>query len=51
MELHYHMNLEIIEKTKHIPIIISTAKDLNDDEKKSLQNIVEDITLNQKVIL
>lgn len=30
-------------KTKHIPIIISTAKDISEDEKKSLANIVEDI--------
>ena len=35
-------------KTKHIPIIISTAKDLNDEEKNSLQHIVEDITLKSK---
>jgi signal transduction histidine kinase/CheY-like chemotaxis protein len=32
-------------KTKHIPIIISTAKDISEDEKKSLANIVEDITI------
>ena len=32
-------------KTKHIPIIISTAKDLNADERKSLTTIVEDITV------
>ena len=35
-------------KTRHIPIIISTAKDLNDVEKNSLQHIVEDITLKSK---
>lgn len=35
-------------KTKHIPIIISTAKDLNEEEKNSLQQIVEDITLKSK---
>jgi signal transduction histidine kinase/CheY-like chemotaxis protein/HAMP domain-containing protein len=32
-------------KTKHIPVIISTAKDLNEEEKNSLQQIVEDVTL------
>lgn len=36
------------QKTKHIPIIISTAKDLNEEEKNSLQQIVEDITLKSK---
>ena len=36
------------KETKHIPIIISTAKDLNDEEKSSLQHIVEDITLKSK---
>lgn len=34
--------------TKHIPIIISTAKDLSDDEKNVLNNIVEDITVKSK---
>ena len=32
-------------ETKHIPIIISTAKDLTDDERNSLQSIVEEITI------
>jgi signal transduction histidine kinase/CheY-like chemotaxis protein/HAMP domain-containing protein len=32
-------------ETKHIPIIISTAKDLTDEEKSSLNNIVEQITV------
>jgi signal transduction histidine kinase/CheY-like chemotaxis protein/HAMP domain-containing protein len=32
-------------KTKHIPIIISTAKDLTKEEHESLNNIVEEITL------
>lgn len=32
-------------KTKHIPIIISTAKDLTDEEKDSLTHIVEDIAV------
>ena len=35
-------------KTKHIPILISTAKDLTDEEKKSLNNIVESITVKSK---
>lgn len=35
-------------QTKHIPIIISTAKDLTDDEIKSLNNVVEDITVKSK---
>jgi CheY-like chemotaxis protein len=35
-------------QTKHIPIIISTAKDLSDDEVKSLNNVVEDITVKSK---
>jgi signal transduction histidine kinase/CheY-like chemotaxis protein len=34
--------------TKHIPIIISTAKDLSDEEKNVLNNIVEDITVKSK---
>ena len=32
-------------ETKHIPIIISTAKDLTEEEKKSLQSVVERITI------
>jgi signal transduction histidine kinase/CheY-like chemotaxis protein/HAMP domain-containing protein len=35
-------------KTKHIPIIISTAKNLTDLELKSLKEIVEDITIKSK---
>ncbi len=35
-------------KTKHIPILISTAKDLSDDERKSLSNIVENIAVKSK---
>lgn len=35
-------------KTKHIPIIISTAKDLNSEERQSLTTIVEDITVKSK---
>jgi DNA-binding response OmpR family regulator/anti-sigma regulatory factor (Ser/Thr protein kinase) len=35
-------------KTKHIPILISTAKDLTDEEKKSLNNIVESIAVKSK---
>jgi signal transduction histidine kinase/CheY-like chemotaxis protein/HAMP domain-containing protein len=34
--------------TRHIPIIISTAKDISEEEKKSLANIVEDITVKSK---
>ena len=34
--------------TKHIPIIISTAKDLTEEERNSLNNIVEDITIKSK---
>ncbi len=37
--------LKINRDTKHIPIIISTAKDLTREEINSLQNIVEDITI------
>lgn len=32
-------------KTKHIPILISTAKDLSQDERTSLNHIVEDIAV------
>ncbi len=32
-------------ETKHIPIIISTAKDLSEEERKSLNSIVEQITV------
>lgn len=35
-------------QTKHIPIIISTAKDLTSEERTSLNNIVEDITVKSK---
>ena len=35
-------------KTKHIPILISTAKDLSEDERNSLNNIVEDIAVKSK---
>ncbi len=34
--------------TKHIPIIISTAKDLTEEERDSLNNIVEEITIKSK---
>ncbi len=34
--------------TKHIPIIISTAKDLSDEEVRSLNNVVENITVKSK---
>jgi len=36
------------KETKHIPIIISTTKELSDEEKLSLQNIVEEVTLKSK---
>lgn len=32
-------------KTKHIPILISTAKDITDEERKSLESIVENIAV------
>jgi CheY-like chemotaxis protein len=35
-------------KTKHIPILISTAKDLTDEERKSLNNVVEKIAVKSK---
>ena len=35
-------------KTKHIPILISTAKDLTDEERKSLNNVVENIAVKSK---
>ncbi len=37
--------LKTNRETKHIPIIISTAKDLTREEVNSLQNIVEEITI------
>ncbi|GBD86998.1 autoinducer 2 sensor kinase/phosphatase LuxQ [bacterium BMS3Abin03] len=35
-------------KTKHIPILISTAKDLSEEERTKLSNIVEDIAVKSK---
>jgi signal transduction histidine kinase/CheY-like chemotaxis protein/HAMP domain-containing protein len=35
-------------ETRHIPIIISTAKDITDEEKGSLYDIVENITVKSK---
>jgi len=35
-------------KTKHIPILISTAKDLSEEERTKLSNIVEDIAIKSK---
>ena len=32
-------------ETRHIPIIISTAKDLTEEEKNSLRSVVEEITI------
>jgi signal transduction histidine kinase/CheY-like chemotaxis protein/HAMP domain-containing protein len=40
--------LKSSRETKHIPIIISTAKDLTSEEKNELQNIVEEITVKSK---
>jgi signal transduction histidine kinase/DNA-binding response OmpR family regulator len=40
--------LKSSKETRHIPVIISTAKDITDDEKNSLNNIVEDITVKSK---
>ena len=35
-------------KTKHIPLLMSTAKDITPEEKKSLNNIVEKIAVKSK---
>ena len=35
-------------KTKHIPILISTAKDISEDERVSLNSIVEEIAVKSK---
>ena len=35
-------------KTRHIPILISTAKDLTEEERKSLDSIVENIAVKSK---
>lgn len=35
-------------QTKHIPIILSTAKDISEEERTSLNSIVEDITVKSK---
>ena len=40
--------LKANKDTKHIPIIISTAKDLTEEERKSLNNTVEDVTVKSK---
>jgi len=40
--------LKANRETRHIPVIISTARDLSEDEKSELQNIVEDITVKSK---
>ncbi len=40
--------LKSSSKTKHIPIIISTAKNLSDEEHSSLKEIVEDITIKSR---
>ncbi len=40
--------LKSSKETRHIPIIISTAKDLSEAEKSSLHNTVEEITVKSK---
>src|SRR5690606_20528833 len=40
--------LKSSKETRHIPIIISTAKDLSDEEKSQLNNTVEEITVKSK---
>jgi signal transduction histidine kinase/CheY-like chemotaxis protein len=40
--------LKSSKETRHIPIIISTAKDLSEEEKSSLHNTVEEITVKSK---
>ncbi len=40
--------LKSSKETRHIPVIISTAKDLSEDEKSSLHNTVEEITVKSK---
>jgi signal transduction histidine kinase/CheY-like chemotaxis protein len=40
--------LKTNRETKHIPIIISTEKDITDEEKNALNNIVERITVKSK---
>ena len=40
--------LKTNKETKHIPIIISTANDITDEEKNTLNNIVESITIKTK---
>ena len=46
--LNLSHKLKSNKETRHIPIIISTAKDLTDEEKTSLNNTVEDITVKSK---
>jgi signal transduction histidine kinase/DNA-binding response OmpR family regulator len=40
--------LKSSKETRHIPVIISTAKDLSEEEKSSLHNTVEEITVKSK---
>ena len=44
--LSYKLKSDV--RTKHIPIIISTAKDLSQEERSSLNNIVEGIAVKSK---
>ncbi len=46
ISLSYKLKAHV--ETKHIPIIMSTAKELSEEEKDSLQNIVEQITVKSK---
>lgn len=46
LTLSYKLKSNI--KTRHIPIIISTAKDLTEEERISLNNIVENIAVKSK---
>jgi len=40
--------LKLNKETRHIPIIISSAKDLSENEKNTLLNVVENITVKSK---
>ena len=46
LSLSYKLKLN--KQTRHIPVIISTAKDLTEEEKTTLNNTVEDITVKSK---
>lgn len=44
--LSYKLKSDV--RTKHIPLLISTAKDLSEEERNSLNNIVEEIAVKSK---